>query len=172
MKFKQIILFIEVLFICNLINAQVLTSNDVCKYYKAFEYVLNDSINRGKPLCVSDSIVDLDRFWFIKDVKNDTNMKKTLESLVKYKWFGNYYLKELNSLWGGEYKAAESILFFSSIEKNTLRVDLFIKRYSILEYNFEKLIQYNKDKIYAYLFFFDCNGNIKKVFNHEIIYGI
>lgn len=145
---------------------------DLPKYKEAYNYILSDSINQGRDIFVSDIIIDMDRFYFKSDVKSDSVLAATINSLTRYHWFEDFSSPEIKQLFGEQNKKAESIVFFSLIEKNTLRADLFIKRHNISEFKYDKLILWNRAKVYAYLFIFDETNKIKHAFRYEIIYGI
>lgn len=147
-------------------------NEDLAKYKEAYNYILSDSINKRKDIFVSDVIVDMDRFYFKSDVENDSTLTRTINSLSKYYWFDDFISCEIKELLGEQNKKAESILFFSLIEKNTLRADLFVKRHNVNDFKYDWIINSNRNKVYAYLFFFDKIGKIKHAYRHEIIYGI
>jgi hypothetical protein len=154
------------------IDSLKINKEDLPKYREAYNYILSDSINKRRDIFVSDTIVDMDRFYFKSDVQSDSILAHIINSLTKYYWFDDFFSCEIKELFGEQNKKAESILFFSLIEKNTLRVDLFVKRYSINDFKYDWIINSNRDKVYAYLFFFDKIGKIKYVYRHEITYGI
>jgi hypothetical protein len=154
------------------VDSLKIKKKDLLKYAEAYNYILSDSINQGKDIFVSNVIVDIDRFYFKNDVKDDSTMTHTINSLTKYHWFDDFSSLEIKELFGEQNKKTESILFFSLIEKNTLRADLFVKRHNINDFEYNRIINSNRDKVYAYLFFFDDIGKIKYVYRHEIIYGI
>ncbi|GEM_PF-6471006 len=145
---------------------------DLPKYKNAYYYILSDSINQGRDVFTSDIIIDMDRFYFKSDVKNDSTLIQTIDSLTRYAWFDDFSSPEIKELFGVQNKNAESILFFSLIEKNTLRADLFVKRHNVNDFKYDWIINSNRDKVYAYFFFFDEIGEIKHAYRHEIIYGI
>jgi len=146
--------------------------DDLSKYREAYNYIILDSINQGKDIFVSDVIVDMDRFYFKDYVKNDSSLTHTINSLTKYYWFDDFSSPEIKKLFGEQNKNAKSILFFSLVEKNTLRADLFVKRHNINDFKYNWIINSNRDKVYAYLFTFDEVSKIKYAFRIEIIYGI
>lgn len=153
-------------------EASLIKAEDLCKYQKAYNYISADPINKENKITVSDIIVDMDRFYFQGDVKEDTCLSKVIDSLNKYEWFDEFSSKDIYDLFQGQDRYAESILFFSLIEKNTLRADLFMKRSDLKEFRYDKIINLNESKVYAYLFFFDESGKIKQVYRSEIIYEI
>lgn len=103
-------------------------NEDLIKYKEVYDYILSDSINQGKDIFVSDIIVDMDRFYFKSYVKNDSTLTHTINSLTRYYWFDNFSSPEIKALFKDQNEDADSILFFSLIEKNTLRADLFFNR--------------------------------------------
>lgn len=97
----------------------------------------------------------MDRFYFKSDVKSDSALAATIDSLTKYHWFDDFSSPEIKELFGEQDKKAESIVFFSLIEKNTLRADLFFNRKSKREFRYTWLSNYNVEGVYAYLYIFD-----------------
>jgi len=152
------------------LDAQEIKSSDIPKYLKAFEYIQSDSINNNLNIKVSDEIVDLDRFYFKPRIKNDSTLLLILDSLNKYYWFENFNSSKIRCSFKENNNKInfEKIIFFSSIEKNTLRVDLFINELGLKKY--DKFIKGNKNNVYAYLFFFDENNNILKIYREIIHY--
>jgi len=162
-------------FVCSGNNLNIedsikIDENDFFKYKEAFNYILSDSINLGKEIFVSDTIIDMDRFYFKDEVKDDTTLTNIIDSLTKYTWFENFSSDEIQNIFGKQNKSAESILFFSLIEKNTLRADLFFERKSLNEFKYNNLSNYNVNEIFSYLFFFDEFGKIKKAYRAKMIY--
>jgi hypothetical protein len=147
-------------------------AEDLPKYKDAYNYVLSDSVNQRKSIFVSDVIVDMDRVYFKDYVKNDSALTYIINSLTKHYWFDNFSSFEIKELFKEQNKNAESILFFSLIEQNTLRVDLFFNRKNKKEFRYNWLSNYDVEEVYAYLFFFDEMGKIKHVYRTKIIYGI
>lgn len=147
---------------------------DFSKYLKVKNYIEHDSLTQNRELYFSEYLVDLDRFWFLEDLNNFPCLKKKIEYLSKnkFKWFEDYYSKNLHQLWGVQNSKAKSILFFSKIEENTLRVDLFLTKNHPSYFKYDQLTTTPMDKVFAYLFFFNEEGEIHKVFCKEIIYGI
>ena len=147
-------------------------TEDLPQYKEAYNYILSDSVNQRKRIFVSDVIVDMDRFYFKDYIKNDSTLTHLINSLTKYIWFDNFTSKEIQCLFANQDRDAESVLFFSLIEKNTLRVDLFFNRESKENFKYNRLSNYNVENIYAYLFFFDEAGKIQHVYRIEMIYEI
>ena len=147
------------------LSAQQVSCLDIPKYLKAFEAIRADSINSDRNIRVSDWVIDLDRFWFKSHVKDDLYWNPVLQSLVKFSWFEDFRSPELYSAFRDINNFSESIVFFSLVEKNTLRADLFLDRRGL--HNFRRLF----DSVYAYLFLFDEEGNIVKQFRMELNYS-
>ncbi len=167
MKYINLIIFC-LLSLC--LNAQEINSSAIPLYIKAFEYIQSDSINKNLNIKVSDEIVDLDSFYFKPRIKDDSLLILVLDSLNKYYWFDSFNstkircgFKQINNKIN-----FEKIVFFSSIEKNTLRADLFINEPCVKKY--DHLIKINKNIVYAYLFFFDKDKNITNVYRNIINY--
>lgn len=158
------------LFICLFVETycQKKISEDIPKYLQAFNAIQTDSINKGRKIRISDWVIDLDRFWFKSYVKDNLFFSSVLDSLTKFSWFDDFKSPELYLAFEKKNNFSESIVFFSLIEKNTLRADLFINRGEL--HTYEEIIRQNRDKVYAYLFIFDQKGTIIKQFRQEIIY--
>jgi len=151
--------------------AQKDREKDSVLYLAAYNYILNDSVNQNKKIAVSDSIVDLDRFWFSQDLKNFTIEKEKVDqyrSAKKFMWTKPYYSYFIDSLFCKNKKQANNVLFFSQIEDNMLRVDILPKKRCVDKFDYNAVAFQNIGRIY--LFIFDKNGNIKKTFSREIIY--
>lgn len=156
----------------NNIDSLYFNREDLLKYKEAYNYILSDSINQGKDIFVSDMIVDMDRFYFKSNVENDSILSDIINSLTKYYWFDEFSSREIKELFRKQNKNAESVLFFSLIEENTLRADLFFNRKNKKEFRYNWLSNYNVEEVYAYLFYFDETGKIKKVYRTTVIYEI
>lgn len=167
-------ILISILFFINYIGikAQSDCDQDSIMYIAAYNYVANDSINRGKNIVVSDSIVDLDRFWFSKDLTEFTVEKEKLDLYrlrKNYVWFDSFYSPCISSLFSGKNLNSKLVLFFSTIEDNMLRVDLlpYNKKWKN-KFSYDTMSFQNVGQIY--LFIFNKDRSIKKAFSHEIIY--
>ena len=175
---KKTIIFILCFFISNsTLKSQEIDSCDAQKYKDALLYILNDTTIKGS-IYVSDIVVDLDRPLFESIGKANYKYKKTLDSLSfqKYTWFEDFHspliekiFKEHNRyLW---YREKGNILFFSTIEKNTLAVDVFIDmNRGQLNKITRKTTMFWGRPVYCYLFFFDCSGKIEDVFKTMMLY--
>lgn len=150
------------------INCQTIMSDDIPKYLQAFSNIQTDNININRKIRISDWVVDLDRFWFKSCVENDLFLSSVLDSLTKFSWFDDFKSPELHSAFEKQNNFSESIVFFSLIEKNTLRADLFVNRRGA--HTFGEIVRKNKDKVYAYLFVFNKQGIVVKQFRVELIY--
>ena len=160
------------MFFSNTVISQSVCSSDSSKYLAAFNYIKSDTINKGIDFYVSDMIVDMDRFWFRSDLlKIYPKELATIDSLQKYEWFDDFRSCVINSLFGNKNRKSKSILFFSTIDKNTLRADLIYDRMYETEYKYDVITMFNTSPIYAYLFFFNSDNTIKLVFRTPIIYN-
>ena len=174
---KKIVIFILCFFISNnTLKSQEIDSCDTQKYKDALLYILNDTTIKGS-IYVSDIIVDMGRVFFNDIVSSNCKYKKKLDSLEKYTWFEDFHsplieeiFKEHNRyLW---YREKGNILFFSTIEKNTLMADVFIdmNRGQLNKLTFKRSHRFWGRPVYSYLFFFDCLGKIEDVFRITVIY--
>ncbi|WP_148373315.1 hypothetical protein [Bacteroides bouchesdurhonensis] len=168
---KSLMINIFFIFFCMICNAQNNCRNDSIMYLIAYNYIVNDSINYGKSISVADSIIDLDRFWFSKDL---VALPVEREKLVNYhankKYISSapFYSPCIALLFGKKIRQSNVVLFFSKIEDNMLRADLLpCKKYGN-KYNYDQMSFQNEGQIY--LFVFDKNGDLKGAFSHEIIY--
>jgi hypothetical protein len=165
--------FILLTFVClNWINsiAQDFCINDSTRYLNAYNYILNDSINLNKVIFVSDTIIDLDRIWFLHDLDSLPKEKEIIKNLTKYSWKANSHSENISKVFPLNYlnHSSKTILFFSWIEKNTICADLFYDK-RIETFNYERIASQNKSQMY--LFIFDSNGKIKHVFRKELLYS-
>lgn len=161
-------------FVCfNWINsiAQDFCINDSTKYLDAYNYILNDSINLNKVIFVSDTIVDLDRIWFLHDLDSLPKEKGIVESLTKYSWKVNFYSENISKIFPLNYlnHGSKTILFFSWIEKNTLCADLFYDKLKIETFDYNKIASQNESQMY--LFIFNSDGKIGRAFRKKILYS-
>jgi hypothetical protein len=158
---------------CNVIIAQTDYQRDSIMYMVTYNYIINDSINIDKAIAVSDSIVDLDRFWFSNDVECPVEKERLKQYRAKkqYVWFNPFYSSCLNSLFCKN-PLSNNILFFSQIENNMLRADILPYRDKYVsqcdKFNYDKIAFQNIG--YIYLFIFTPKGAIKSVLQKEMIY--
>lgn len=151
--------------------AQTDCGQDTIMYSMAYNYIINDSVNQNKKIEVSDSIVDLDRFWFSQYMNNFPIEKEKLDQYranKNYKWFESYYSPCIASLFCKKNQQSNNILFFSQIEDNMLRVDILPKKPQNNKISYNDLAFQNTGQIYLFLFTF-C-GHIRAVFGTKIIY--
>lgn len=159
-------------FCSNTIIAQLNCNQDSTMYIAAYNYVVNDSLCQEKNIVVSDSIIDLDRFWFSKDLSEFSIEREKLDQYrfrKSYAWFKPFYSPCISSIFNVKNLNSKLVLFFSVIEDNMLRADLLPhnKKWTN-KFNYDEMSFQNVGQIY--LFIFNKKGRIKKVFCHEIIY--
>ncbi|NDP22618.1 MAG: hypothetical protein GZ091_16285 [Paludibacter sp.] len=172
MKLKTILsFFILSSWLANYPIAAQNCERDSLLYLTAFNYILKDSINHNNSIAVSDSIIDLDRFWFSKGLENFPNEKELLNQYRAnkgYKWFKPYHSKLINLLFCRQ-KNEQKVLFFSPIENNILRADLLpINQRSKDIFDYNKLASFTEG--YQYLFIFNNSKTIKLALCRKIIY--
>ena len=132
-------------------------------YDYVYNYIKHDSINVGKRIAVSDSIIDLDRIWDIKDIVGEKDVNSCREE-KEYEYFKPYHSFLLTKLHEANKLEPDMILFFSPIENDMLQVDL---------YSFESSFQYNYDlymwgECVQYLFILNKKGEIDKVLKQRL----
>lgn len=159
----------------SIIFAQVDCEKDSIKYSIAYNYIANNYPNGSNKIIVSDSIIDLDRFFGAKGLTDFPEEKEKLNQYREkknYIWFEPFYSSCLASMFSIKDTAARNILFFSQIEDNILIAEVFPlflmpnhikKRLNIFRYN---EVSFQNTSIY-YLFIFDKN-TIEAVFRNEI----
>jgi len=173
---KNIYIVVACLIICtNTVKTQTIDSTDAQKYKDALLYIVNDTTIKGK-IYVSSIIVDMDRFWLKDIVSTNCKYRKILDSLIKWTWFEEFsspLIEEIfenhnRNLW---YHEKGNVLFFSTIEKNTLRADVFIDmdRGQLSKLTFKSTMFWGYP-VHGYLFFFDCSDKIEDVFSFNLIY--
>lgn len=157
--------------------SQTICSKDSTRYVVAYNYINNEKVNREKMIIVTDSIVDLDRFWFSNDATGLLKDKIDQHRInKKFIWNDTFYSSCLNFLFPTKKKKtlrATHVLFFSEIEDDMLCADLiFCRRLSKMQsdmFNYQRMATLNSGRIY--LFVFDKGRNtIKSVFSHEMSY--
>lgn len=144
-------------------------------YMAAYEYIICDSINFGRLISVSDSIVDLDRYWSsgLEEFPNEKNILNQYRSKKGYRYFDTYYSQSLDSLFHNrQMNQSNTILFFSQIEDCILRADLLtFSSKQICKVKKKDYNAYFWGTGFEYLFLFNANGVIKIVLRQEIIYN-
>lgn len=142
---------------------------EVKRYLNARDYLLQDSIIYGKSIYFSPFLADLDFFYFNDVISEDSTLYNKLS--LKCKWFDDYYSFRLDSIMGKQNRGMDYLAFFSLIENDMLRVDVFRKRQEIHSLEFRHVSLFPEDNIPAYLIVFKENSDtIKSVFMMEIIY--
>lgn len=156
---------------CFAINAQLSCYKDSIKYLAAYNYIINDSINQGKIIAVSDSIIDLDRYWFSEELKSFPIEQEILNKYRENKnftWFTTFYSSFLSVLFKDKNQLANYVIFFSKVEDNMLLADLLPHTRQFDKFNYDEMAFQNVGR--TYLFFFGKNGGLKAVFSREMIY--
>ena len=156
------------------IQAQV-PNKEVCDKYKAaFDHILRDSVNRDKTIYVMDSIVDLDRHFFIEQLSDCPEQQTILEKeKMKFDWAEDQYSPILNRLFD-KFKNAkvDKILLFSDIKDNMLVANCVDKKLNqsapIQTWSVEFIISFAES--FNYLFLFDDEGIIKSVYRIKMHY--
>lgn len=164
--------FLLLVFYSQTIYAQSNCAQDSILYLIAYNYIVSDSINKGETIVVSDSIIDLDRYWYSAELDDLPEEKKVLNQYRKGKnfmWFSTYYSPCLNKLFHPKSDAfTDKVIFFSQLEDNMLIVDLlsYTRRCNMFSYN-EMAFQ-NVGR--TYLFVFCKDKTLKAVVSREMFY--
>ena len=151
--------------------AQTNCSQDSTRYLDAYNYIIQEPVNQEKTIVVSDSIVDLDRFWFSQDIADYPTEKEILNQYranKKFVWMDAYYSPYLASLFCRKTTMPKNLLFFSKIEDYMLRADLLLYKQQSNKFDYKKMTIQNIGQIY--LFIFNKDGSLKFAFSHEITY--
>ena len=110
---KKIILIFSFIFIVLDINAQFQKIEK--KMYKtAFKYIVKENKISPKKYIVSDSIIDLDRFWASPQLVNSPKEKELVDSYrerKKFIWKNNFQSENIKKIFGKP-KIDEGIYLF------------------------------------------------------------
>jgi hypothetical protein len=164
------LLFIISFLASNNIVSQTNCNKDSSLYLSAFYYIIQ---LENKNIELSDSIVDIDRFYFsdlLVDFPTEKEKIKKYRSAKDFTWFNSYFCEYLHNLKCQEEFNGNNVLFFSQIEDNILIAELLPKSNKDREmrFNYEYMTFQNIGKVY--LFIFDSCNNIKEMFQNNIIY--
>lgn len=139
------------------------------RYLNALDYLKQDSLFCGKEIYFSPYLADLDLIYFKDVTREDSILNSKL--IMKYKWFDDYYSARLNRIFDQRSKKKDYIAFFSLIENDLLRVDVFVYRQNVSSLQFKDVSLFSGGGTKAYLFDFNKETDeIKSVFMIEIIY--
>lgn len=146
-----------------------IASTELSRYSKARDYLKQDSLFCGENIYFSPYLADLDFFYFKDAVIGDSILNSKL--FFKNRWFEDYYSSRLDSTMRKQFVEYDYIAFFSLVEHDMLRADLFPKRIDIDSQRFNDVALFSGGGTYAYLFDFEVNSdNIRNVIMIEMIY--
>ncbi len=170
---KNILIIIILFFLQNNMLAQKNYSADSIKYLAGYNAIINDSINKGKSLIISDSLVDLNISVFYKELKQKDEDKRSVMIRLLYKIYQNVdFCSKLTFLNDKSVQYSKNILFFSPIINDSiLCAELFEYKRNLNKNNkteYRHVAAFNTS--YIYLFMFDKVGKIKSMFRKEMIY--
>lgn len=149
---------------------QDITEYDENKYLEVRNYLERDSLFLDKSIYFSPYLADLDFFYFKNEVSKDSILSKKL--YYKSRWFEDFYSLRLDNIMGKQIKDTYYIAFFSLVENEMLRVDIFQNRRKTFFCRFEDISLFPGNKTYSYLFYFEKETDqIRNVFRMEIIYN-
>lgn len=150
--------------------AQNSHTTDSIKYSAGYNAIINDSINQGKSLIVSDSLVRLNVAVFFRELKQkDEDVNSLITRL--YGIYQNFdSCSKLTFLSDKSGKFSKNILFFSPIINDSiLCAELFEYKSSLNKNEYLRIA--TSGTSYMYLFVFDEVGKIKSMFRKEMIYN-
>lgn len=146
-----------------------IASNELSRYSKVRDYLRQDSLFCDESIYFSSYLADLDYFYFKDAVSKDSILVNKV--FLKNKWFDDYYSCRLDSVLKGQSGIYDYIAFFSLIEHDMLRADVFPKRTDIASQRFYDVSLFSGGGTQAYLFDFEKNtDSIRRVFRIELIY--
>ncbi len=153
--------------------AQKNYSPDSIKYLAGYNAIINDSINKGKSLIISNSLLDLNISVFYKELKQKDEDKRSVMIRLLYKIYQNVdFCSKLTFLNDKSVQYSKNILFFSPIINDSiLCAELFEYKRNLNKNNkteYRHVAAFNTS--YIYLFMFDKVGKIKSMFRKEMIY--
>jgi hypothetical protein len=164
------------------IQAQSDCGQDSIKYLIAYNYIVNDYVTKGKTITVSDSIIDLDRFWFSEELKNYPEEQRRLNQYRENKgfiWSDPFYSSCITSMFPVRNVLANNILFFSQIEDDILLADVFPYKNTFInwksdKYDRDRMFNYNQISMFTvvnkYLFIFDKDETLKLSIHGKMTY--
>ena len=170
---KNILIIIILFFLQNNMLAQKNYSPDSIKYLAGYNAIINDSINKGKSLIISNSLLDLNISVFYKELKQKDEDKRSVMIRLIYKIYQNVdFCSKLTFLNDKSVQYSKNILFFSPIINDSiLCAELFEYKRNLNKNNkteYRHVAAFNTS--YIYLFMFDKVGKIKSMFRKEMIY--
>ena len=170
---KNILIIIILFFLQNNMLAQKNYSPDSIKYLAGYNAIINDSINKGKSLIISNSLLDLNISVFYKELKQKDEDKRSVMIRLLYKIYQNVdFCSKLTFLNDKSVQYSKNILFFSPIiDDSILCAELFEYKRNLNKNNkteYRHVAAFNTS--YIYLFMFDKVGKIKSMFRKEMIY--
>ena len=153
--------------------AQKNYSPDSIKYLAGYNAIINYSINKGKSLIISNSLLDLNISVFYKELKQKDEDKRSVMIRLLYKIYQNVdFCSKLTFLNDKSVQYSKNILFFSPIINDSiLCAELFEYKRNLNKNNkteYRHVAAFNTS--YIYLFMFDKVGKIKSMFRKEMIY--
>ena len=140
--------------------SQIICEGDTLKYLRAYEYIMNDSVPCTENIYVSDTIIDMNRRVMCPSLKDFPEERERIDKMIKVRFFKNFCSPVIRSLFGSKNKDSKTILFFSTIEQNTLCAELICDKIYKDEFRYMHIVTFNPD-VYSYLFIFNDDGSIK-----------
>ena len=161
---------------------QLNCERDFLFYSKAYDYIIQLQENKTKIIAISDSIIDLERYWDSPILEKYPAEKEKLNSFrknKKYVWSEPYYCSCIDSLRTKKNKATPitHVLFFSPIDGNILLAEL-LPCFNTFIVNAKKIdcsfVSYENLSIFTsvnrYLFIFNNDGSINLFLKEKMNY--
>ncbi len=167
---KNVLIVIMLFFLQSNMLAQKNYSADSIKYLVGYNAIINDSINQGKDLIISDSLVKLNVAVFFRELKQKDEDESSLTTRLHGIYQNVDSCSKLTFLNDKSRKCSKNILFFSPIINDSiLCAELFEYKSNLNKNNYLRIATFNTS--YVYLFVFDEVGKIKLMFRKEMIYN-
>ena len=140
------------------------------------EGLQDSSFNPGPAVTIMNTIrselnAQGDRYWFSGELKEFPEHQKKLNQYRAnrgFTWVTTFYSPCLCALFGDKNSLANHVIFFSKVEDNMLLADLLPHVKQFDKFNYDKMAFQNVG--WTYLFIFSDKGELKAVFNREMIY--
>lgn len=156
--------------------SQDIDGADIVKYKKAFEYIQNDPLYKGKNIFVSNFVhTNVPRGMFRWRVKSYPVYSEWLDRICDFRIMGDFRSSIIKEIFAknNSKRYFDNILFFTTIDENTLMAIVFENRVNDKAQTPKWLAGAYFSVFWFhisidYLFFFDDNDEIEKVVRIQI----
>lgn len=156
---------------CSLTFSQTTLETESLMYRNAYEYILNDSINKDRIISVADCMTDLGMYWDtgLEEYPQEKERLRSYRRERKYRYFEPYFSPLLHCLFRNKNAdISNTVVFFSPVVDLMLRADLEFYELGSGRAKFRH-DAYWFGMSYMYLFLFNEDGTIKKALGMEFI---